>query len=258
MLRLLPAGFLGLMVAGLLAAYVSTIATHLNWGGSYLVHDLYRRFVRPDATERHYVMVGRLVTAGLMLLAALITYVLDTAQESFTLLMSIGAGTGLLYLLRWFWWRVTAWSEIAAMATSFAIALAFFVATKMGVGVPSHISLLIGVGITTAVWVTVTFLGPANDRATVESFYRLVRPAGPGWAAVRASTNLPASPDSLPMSMLAWIMGCLLVYSALFGTGNFLYGRTTLGWVWAAIFVACAIGMARLLPRIWKSGEVAG
>jgi hypothetical protein len=144
------------------------------------------------------------------------------------------------------------------MATSFAIALAFFVATKMGVGVPSHISLLIGVGITTAVWIAVTFLGPANDRATVESFYRLVRPAGPGWAAVRASTNLPASPDSLPMSMLAWIMGCLLVYSALFGTGNFLYGRTTLGWVWAAIFVACAIGMARLLPRIWKSGEVAG
>ena len=258
MLRFLPAGFLGLMVAGLLAAYISTIATHLNWGGSYLVHDLYRRFLKPDATERHYVMVGRLVTAGLMLFAALITYVLDTAQESFTLLMSIGAGTGLLYLLRWFWWRVTAWSEIAAMATSFAIALAFFVAGKMGFAVPSHISLLIGVGITTAVWIAVTFIGPQNDRATLESFYRLVRPAGPGWAGVRSSTNLPASPDSLPMSMLAWIMGCLLVYAALFGSGNFLYGRNAMGWVWAAIFAACAFGLARLLPQIWKSGEVAG
>jgi Na+/proline symporter len=258
MLRFLPAGFLGLMVAGLLAAYVSTIATHLNWGGSYLVHDLYRRFLKPDATERHYVMVGRLVTAGLMLFAALITYVLDTAQESFTLLMSIGAGTGLLYLLRWFWWRVTAWSEIAAMVTSFAVALAFFVAGKMGFAVPSHISLLIGVGITTAVWIAVTFIGPQNDRATLESFYRLVRPAGPGWAGVRSSTNLPASPDSLPMSMLAWIMGCLLVYAALFGSGNFLYGRNAMGWVWAAIFAACAFGLARLLPQIWKSGEVAG
>jgi Na+/proline symporter len=256
MLRFLPAGFLGLMVAGLLAAYVSTIATHLNWGGSYLVHDLYRRFIKPDAAERHYVLVGRLVTAGLMLLAALITYVLDTAQESFTLLMSIGAGTGLLYLLRWFWWRVTAWSEIAAMATSFVIALAFFIATKMGVGVPSHISLLIGVGLTTLVWIAVTFLGPQNDRATLESFYRLVRPAGPGWAQVRASTNLPASPDSLPMSMLAWILGCLLVYAALFGTGNFLYGRLAMGWMWAAIFILCAAAMARLLPKIWRTSEV--
>src|SRR5690606_16768896 len=118
MLRFLPAGVLGLMVAGLLVAYVSTLSTHLNWGTSYLVHDLYRRFINTTATERHYVAVGRLVTALLMLLAALLTYVLDTARTSFELLLSIGAGTGLLYLLRWFWWRINAWAEIAAMISS--------------------------------------------------------------------------------------------------------------------------------------------
>src|SRR5712692_3457130 len=116
MLKFLPAGFMGLMIAGLLAAYVSTLSTHLNWGTSYLVHDFYRRFVRPDASEKHYVFVGRLVTALLMLLAALLTFVLQSARASFELMMSIGAGTGLLYLLRWFWWRVNAWSEVAAMA----------------------------------------------------------------------------------------------------------------------------------------------
>jgi Na+/proline symporter len=255
MLRFLPVGWLGLMVAGLLSAYVSTIATHLNWGGSYLVHDFYRRFIRTDATEKHYVFVGRLATALLMLLAALITYILDTAQESFTLLLSIGAGTGLLYLLRWFWWRVTAWAEIAAMATSFVIAIGFFIAGRMGSPVASHVSLIIGVGITTAVWVAVSFWGPQNERPILESFYRLVRPAGPGWTAVRAATGLPPSPDSLPMQMLGWMLGCLLVYSALFGTGSFLYGRTTAGWVWTVAFVLSALGLARLLPRIWRSSE---
>src|SRR5207247_2504087 len=123
MLRFLPAGFLGLMIAGLLAAYVSTLSTHLNWGTSYLVHDLYRRLVRRDAPERHYVLVGRLVTGALMVVAAALTYVLDSARESFELILSIGAGTGLLYLARWFWWRVNAWSEIAAMVSSFVVAL---------------------------------------------------------------------------------------------------------------------------------------
>ena len=118
MMRFLPAGFLGLVVAGTLAAYRSTIETHLNWGTSYLVHDFYRRFLRPGLSEKHYVLVGRLTTAGLMICAALMTYALGTAKEAFDLILSIGAGTGLLYLLRWFWWRVSAWSEIAAMVSS--------------------------------------------------------------------------------------------------------------------------------------------
>jgi Na+/proline symporter len=253
MLRFLPAGWLGLMVTGLLAAYVSTISTHLNWGTSYLVHDLYRRFIRPVGTERHYVAVGRLVTALLMLAAAGLTYVLDTASQSFQLLLSIGAGTGLLYLLRWFWWRVSAWSEIAAMASSFVVALAFFVAGKLGSAVPSHISLIGGVAVTTVVWIAVTFIAPPADRATLERFYRLVRPAGPGWTSIRAATGLGPSPDSLPQAMLAWMLGCLLVYAALFGTGSFLYGRTTQGAMWTVAFVAAALGLWRLLPRMWKA-----
>ncbi len=255
MLRFLPSGLLGLMVAGLLAAYVSTIVTHLNWGGSYLVHDFYRRFIRPDADERHYVFVGRLTAALLMLCAALITFVLDTAQESFNLLMSVGAGTGLLYLLRWFWWRVTAWSEVAAMVSSFVVAIGFFVAGKMGVAVPAHISLIIGVAITSVVWIAVTFIGPQNERPVLESFYRLVRPAGPGWAAVRQATGLPASNDSLPMSFAAWVLGCFFVYAALFGTGSWLYGRTSQALVWLGVFAVSSLGLMQILPRIWRSSE---
>src|SRR5678816_1927217 len=163
MMRFLPAGFLGLVVAGTLAAYRSTIETHLNWGTSYLVHDFYRRFLRPGLSEKHYVLVGRLTTAGLMICAAFMTYALGTAREAFELILSIGAGTGLLYLLRWFWWRVSAWSEIAAMISSFVVALGFFVARKMGHDVPTDVSLLVTVGVTTVVWLATTLLAPSTD-----------------------------------------------------------------------------------------------
>ena len=253
MLRFLPAGFLGLMVAGMLSAYVSTISTHLNWGTSYLVHDLYRRFLRPDAAERHYVMMGRLVTAGLMLIAALLTYVLDSARESFELLLSIGAGTGLLYLLRWFWWRINAWSEIVAMGSSFVVALGLFIARKLGLAMESHIALILTVAITTVAWIAATFATPPTDRGTLTSFYRLVRPAGPGWNAVRQEAGLPASPDSFANSFLGWVLGCLLVYSALFGTGSFIYGQNAQGMVWLVAFVVAVIGLSRVMPKMWKS-----
>ena len=253
MLKFLPAGFLGLMVAGLLAAYVSTISTHLNWGTSYLVHDFYRRFLKPGREEKHYVLVGRLMTAVLMLLAGLTTFVLDSARESFELLMSVGAGTGLIYLLRWFWWRVNAWSEIAAMASSFVVAIGFFVAGKMGAPVPSHISLLITVAVTTAIWITVTIFTAPTDRATLVRFYRLVRPAGRGWQPVQAEAGIGPSPDSLPQSMLGWMLGCAMVYAALFGAGSFLYGKIPQGMVWLVIFLASAAGLARLLPRMWAA-----
>src|SRR5438874_6249163 len=158
MLKFLPTGFLRLMIAGMLASYVSTLSTHLNWGTSYMVHDFYRRFVRPDAEERHYVFVGRIVTALLMLAAALLTFVLQSARASFELLMSIGAGTGLLYLLRWFWWRINAWSEVAAMVTSFLIAVGVMIARKLGAVPPSHIVLMLTVGTTTVSWVAATYL----------------------------------------------------------------------------------------------------
>lgn len=253
MLTFLPAGWLGLMVAGLLSAYVSTIVTHLNWGTSYLVHDLYRRFIKPDATERHYVMTGRLVTAGLMLLASLLTFYIDSARTGFTLLLSIGAGTGLLYLLRWYWWRVNAAAEIAAMAGSFLTAIGFEIAARMGAPVAAHVSLLITVGVTTVIWVAAAFLGPRTDERVLEEFYRLVRPAGPGWARVRAAVGLGPSPDSLPQAMLGWVCGTAFVYAALFGAGSFLTGNSTMGMVWLVIFVVSGFGVQRVLDGFWRA-----
>ncbi len=258
MLKFLPVGWLGLMVAGLLAAYVSTMSTHLNWGTSYLVHDLYRRFFRADATEHHYVMVGRIVTALLMLAAAGLTFVLETAAASFQLLLSIGAGTGLLYLLRWFWWRINAWSEVSAMLSSFLLAAGFLIAQRTGSPVDPTIQLLLSVGITTAVWVAVTLLTSPTDRGTLLSFFRLVRPAGPGWRAVQAEAGVGGAPDSLPIACLGWVLGCTAVYAALFGVGSLLYGRTTQGLVLTAAFVLSSWGLARLLPAMWGGAGRAG
>ncbi|HVZ78023.1 MAG TPA: sodium:solute symporter family protein [Gemmatimonadaceae bacterium] len=255
MLRFLPAGFLGLMVAGMLAAYRSTIETHLNWGTSYLVHDFYRRFLKRDGTERHYVFVGRVVTALLMVCAALLTFGLDTAKESFDLILSVGAGTGLIYLLRWFWWRINAWSEVSAMVSSFLVALGFFVARKMGAQTPEYVSLVVTVATTTVVWVVTTFLTSPSDRAQLVRFYKLVRPAGPGWTEFRRETGLGPSPDSLPQAMLGWMFGCLFVYSALFGTGSFLYGRTPQAIMWSVLFVLSGIALVVLIPRLWSGGE---
>ena len=253
MLTFLPAGFLGLMVAGLLAAYVSTISTHLNWGTSYLVHDFYRRFLRRDADERHYVWMGRLVTALLMLLAAGMTFLLESARSSFELLLSIGAGSGLLYLLRWYWWRINAWSEIAAMAVSFVVAVGFFVAGKMGHAVGANIVLLVTVGVTTVAWVGATLLTRPESEETLVAFYRLVRPAGPGWRDISRKAGVGPSPDSLPQQLLGWILGCTFVYATLFGAGSALYGLTSQATVWAIVWAVSGIALLRLLRALWRA-----
>jgi len=251
MLTFLPAGFLGLMVAGLLAAYVSTISTHLNWGTSYLVHDLYRRFIRADASERHYVWLGRMVTALLMLLAAGMTFLLESARTSFELLLSIGAGSGLLYLLRWYWWRINAWSEIAAMSVSFLVAVGFFAAGKLGYGVSANTVLLGTVGLTTLAWVSVTLLTRPESDATLVGFYKLVRPAGPGWSDISRKAGVGPSPDSLPQQLLGWILGCTFVYASLFGAGSALFGLTAQATVWGVVWVASGWGLLRVLNRQW-------
>jgi len=252
MLKFLPHGMLGLMIAGMLAAYVSTLSTHLNWGTSYLVHDFYRRFIKPEGEERHYVLVGRIVTGLLMLLGVAATYALDSARQAFELLMSVGAGTGLIYLLRWFWWRINAWSEIAAMASSFIVAIGFFVAQKMGHQISDTTVLLSTIAVTTVVWVTTTYATRPTDDATLERFYRLVRPAGPGWRGVRERANLAPSPDSLAHSFLGWILGCVFIYAALFGSGSFVYGRTGPAVVWTVFFVLSGGGLMWLLPKLWS------
>jgi SSS family solute:Na+ symporter len=255
MLKFLPHGWLGVMIAGMLAAYVSTIVTHLNWGSSYLVHDFWRRFVKPDAPEAHYVLMGRIVTVLLMIVGVGFTLVLDDAKQAFGLLLSVGAGTGLLYLLRWFWWRINAWCEIAAMVASFAVALGFFLAEKQGVVIPPSLPLLGTIAVTTAVWVTTAFFTTPTEHATLLAFYRKVRPAGPGWQAIREETGLGPSPDSLPQAFLAWMLGVIMVYGALFGTGSLLYGRNGPALFWGAAFLISAVWLTRLAPRLWSGAS---
>lgn len=247
MLVLLPAGALGFLLAGMLASYRSTIETHLNWGTSYLVHDFYRRFVKRDATEKHYVLVGRITTALLMVAAAFLTMVLDTASESFSLILKIGAGTGLIYLLRWFWWRINAWSEVAAMASSFIVSIGFFVAGRQGYVIADHITLIITVAISTVCWVAVTYMTAPTEQATLVSFYKLVRPAGPGWKHIQAAAGVGPSPDSMAVALGGWVLGCVFVYSALFGTGSLLYGNQNIAYVWIGIFIASGLGLWRIL-----------
>src|SRR5436305_2913654 len=190
MLKFLPAGWIGLMVGGLIAANSSTILSHLNWGASYLVHDFYRRFLRPAETEKHYVRAGRIATVLLFLLSSALVFVLQTAQESFYLILQVGAGTGLLYLLRWFWWRITAWCEIVAMISSFLISVLFVFLNRTGHVLGSDQQLLITVLFTTVCWVVTAYSGPQTDQATLVNFYRKVRPPGPGWRVVRAAAGI--------------------------------------------------------------------
>ena len=252
MLVFLPSGLLGLMVAGLLAAYVSTISTHLNWGTSYLVHDLYRRFIRPDADERHYVMMGRIVTALLMLLAASMTFLLETARTGFELLLSIGAGSGLLYLLRWYWWRINAWSEVAAMLVSFGVAISFFVSGRMGNAFDATTVLLVTVFATTFAWIATTLLTRPESEHRLVQFYRLVRPAGPGWGPIPAKAGVGPSPDSIPTQLLGWVLGCAFVYATLFGVGSALYGHTAQTIVWGFVWLLSGAGLLSILSRIWR------
>jgi solute:Na+ symporter, SSS family len=253
MLVFLPAGFAGFMVAGIFAAYRSTIETHLNWGTSYLVHDFYQRFIAPGSSQRQLVAVGRLVTALLMVVGVCFTLGLDNAKSAFDLLLSIGAGTGLIYLLRWFWWRINAWSEVSAMIASFLVALGFFIAGRTGHAVPTTTSLLMTVAATTVVWVVVTFLTPPVDDATLAAFYAKVRPAGPGWSRIRRRGGLPPSPDSLPMAFVGWILGLAAVYGALFSAGGFVYGRPVQGTVWGLVAAGATLALLAIGRRLWSA-----
>ena len=251
MLTFLPAGFAGFMVAGLFAAYRSTLETQLNWGTSYVVHDFYRRFVAPGRDEKHYVTIARVVTVLIMIVAGLVTTVLTSAQQSFNLMLQVGAGTGLVYLLRWFWWRINAWTEVSAMASSFLVAIVFFVMAKNGHPVDPSLALIITVAVTTIVWVVVTYATPPVDAATLDAFYAKVRPAGPGWTEVRLRTGAPASPDSLPQALLGWVCALLAIYSALFGTGALLYGNYPAFIAYLVVCIVSTGALVRLTSHTW-------
>lgn len=251
MLVFLPHGLLGLVVASLAAAYMSTISTHLNWGASYVVDDFYRRFLVPDRDERHYVAVARLSTVGLIVLALLVSLWLQNALQAFQILLQIGAGTGMIFLLRWFWWRINAWSEISAMVISFAVAL-WFQFGHEAVGLPAFhpsLQLVIGVALTTAVWLGVTFATAPTDTATLQDFYDRIRPFGRGWARVVQVDDTPAR-GSVTAALTCWLLGCVVVYAALFGTGYLLYGRPGLGALFLGTSALAALGLFRTLPRV--------
>jgi Na+/proline symporter len=256
MLRFLPAGFAGLMVGGLVAANSSTILTHLNWGASYLVHDAYRRFVRSDASEAHYVLAGRVATVALFLVSSAMVYALDTAKTAFDIILQVGAGTGLLYLVRWFWWRVNAWCEVVAMVSSLAVSVVLMVLARTGWELSSHVALMVTVAATTACWVATAYLGPQTDPAVLRAFYLKVRPGGPGWAPIRESLGAQADggpADPLPLALVGWALGCAMVWSSLFAIGQALYGQWTLAGALAGVATATAVALGWLSKRLWPA-----
>ena len=277
MLTFLPAGVLGLVVGSLAAAYMSTISTHLNWGSSYIVNDFYRRFIRPAAAETELVRVGRLSTVALVILAALLALQLENALQAFQIVLQIGAGTGLLFILRWFWWRINAWSEISAMVISFVVAASFFVQHKMEssriarlveqgmdpdvaatqIGrLESWQELLLGVAITTVGWILVTFLTRPTADSSLIAFYRLTRPGGPGWRRIVAKAQVLGKPLPVermwfvPQGVACMLAGSLAVYCSLFATGYWLYGRRFLALGLAATAVLCAVAVFKIWERV--------
>jgi SSS family solute:Na+ symporter len=250
--RVFPPALRGIMLAAFAAAYMSTIGTQLNWGASYVVNDCYRRFVRRRASEREYVVVSQAVTVGLMLLSIDVTLHLASIEQAWKLLIVTGAGTGTVLLLRWFWWRVNAWSEVSAMAVAAAVSLFLQLVLKWDSDQPrdfAHI-MLVTVGLTTIAWLAVTWLTPPEPADTLQTFYRRVRPGGPGWAPVArdaAAAGVPPPSASLGRGIVNAALGCILVYAALFGVGELLLRSAAMGAGLLAMSALAAVGIARNL-----------
>ncbi|MGL6226165.1 MAG: sodium:solute symporter family transporter [Thermoguttaceae bacterium] len=277
MMTFLPVGFFGLMIAALVSANSSTILTHLNWGASYCVHDFYRIFLVPGKSEKHYVLVGRLTTLLIFLVSCSLVFFLESAKAGFDILLQVGAGTGLLYLVRWFWWRINAWCEVVAMVFSFVISAVFVIGDNMTwwcsspqraaelmekfgrevFVLNSHERLILTVAVTTVAWIIAAYFGPKTDMATLVEFYKKVKPAGWGWEPVRKAAGLTreevqSTGDNIPIALLSWSCGCAMIWSSLFLVGNILYGRTGYAVICGVIFVVTATVVVRSVQRLWK------
>ncbi|WP_452599669.1 sodium:solute symporter family protein [Pontimicrobium sp. MEBiC01747] len=262
MLTKLPSGLLGIVLASLIAAYMSTISTQLNWGSSYIVFDFYKQQIKPEATEKELVAVGRISTVVLMVISAIVALLMQNAMQIFNLLLVFGAGTGLIFILRWFWWRINAWSEITAMFASGIITLiltidsvkSFLFDSVDGI-FPEWGELPFVVFTTTIIWLIATFVTKPEKEEVLESFYKKTQPGGPGWKSVIAnaqSKNIELIENhegwSVPSGIIAMLLGLVLIYSCMFSTGYWIYGETTL----AISTTISAIVSAFLLKRIWK------
>jgi Na+/proline symporter len=265
MLTLLPSGLLGLVLASLVAAYMSTISTHLNWGASYIVNDFYKQQINKGASEKELVRVGRISTIVLMVFSALLALVLTNALQLFDIILMFGAGTGLIFILRWFWWRINAWSEISAMLVSgiVSILLNFTFLGDYFFGddglMPSYAKFPTVVLVTTIVWVAVTYLTRAESKEVLQNFYKKIQPGGPGWTKViddASDENIVLIDSnegwSVPSGIIAMLIGCVLIYSIMFATGYWIYGDYSL----AIILTGVALVSAVALSKVWNKIKV--
>ena len=261
MLTMLPSGLLGLVLASLSAAYMSTISTHLNWGASYVVNDVYAQQIKPDATEKELVAVGRITTVILMVISALIALALTNALQLFNIILMFGAGTGLIFILRWFWWRINAWTEISAMLASGVISILIEFTTlgetlfgTSGI-LPAYAKFPFVVFSSTLIWLVVTYLTQPETKETLYTFYKKTQPGGPGWKKIvlqadQEQINIIKTTEkwSVPMGIVAMLLGCILIYGALFTTGYFIYGQITN----ALIGLSICVVSGGLLLNVWK------
>jgi SSS family solute:Na+ symporter len=263
MMTFLPAGLIGLIVASLIAAFMSTISSHLNWGSSYVVYDFYQRFVKPDASEKELVKIGRLSTVVLMIASALFALLLSNALEAFQILLQIGAGTGLLFIMRWFWYRINAYSEVTAMTVSFILALYFkLIHVKLGFDpIANDIQLVLGVAITTVSWVVVTLLTPPSDKSTLNEFYKITQPGGPGWDKVVSDAkedgidlDTEKRAWNVPTGILCMLVGSVGIYGALFSTGYFIYGEYLEGLILFSVTILAFVLLRKLMKKLMFTG----
>jgi SSS family solute:Na+ symporter len=267
MLTKLPTGLLGLVLASLISAYMSTISTQLNWGSSYIVYDFYKRQINPEASQKRLVAVGRLSTVLLMVLSTLLALLLQNAMQLFNLLLVFGAGTGLIFILRWFWWRINAWSEITAMVASGIISLLLAIpsfgikAVLFGAeGIfPAWAEFPFVVVVTTTLWLSTTYLTPSESDSVLQDFYRKIKPGGPGWKKVIAAAKAEQieleegkQGWTVPSGILAMLLGCSLIYSIMFATGYYIYGN----YQYALPISALALVSGFFLIKVWKKIRV--
>ncbi|HSO74899.1 MAG TPA: sodium:solute symporter family protein [Blastocatellia bacterium] len=251
-----PTYLRGFMLAAFAAAYMSTIGTQLNWGASYVINDFYRRFVKRDGGERHYVIASQLVTVLLMIVSLIVTFYLESIGAAWKLLLVTGAGTGTVLLLRWFWWRINAWSEVSAMIAAAACSLFLQLGLKWDSDDPREFAylMLVTVVVTTGVWLAVTLLTSAEPMDKLVAFYRRVRPDGPGWTRVAAEGGLaePGAGGSLAAQFANWLLGCLLIYAFLFGSGYVIFGDWSKG---VALLVGGLLAGALILRNLQKTNH---
>jgi Na+/proline symporter len=232
-----PIALRGVMIAAFAAAYMSTVGTQLNWGASYLVNDFYKRFLVKQATEKHYVRISQLATVAIMLVSCVVTYYQDSIAGAWKLLIAVGAGTGSVFILRWFWWRINAWSEVVAMAASFVASLVLQYGVGMKAEDPTEFAWLVilTVSISTVAWLAATYLTAPEPQATLLAFYRRVRPSAALWGPIaREATDIVPTHDALN-NLADWVAGCVLVYATLFGVGKLIFGHTGLGFAMLAV-----------------------